>query len=152
LDLQLPVLSVPITTNVVSSNTAQARCTPYNIMWLSLSVNCDRSVVFSCSPVSSFNKTVCHDLAEILLKVELNTINLNKPDLHLYLSLLCWQYFQIIICLNWWPHFFFQTVDKLFHDYDVNNNNVLDPTELANLNLYFMMRIPRLGLKKKGNS
>ena len=48
--------------------------------------------------------------------------------------------------------FFFQTVDKLFHDYDVNNNNVLDPTELANLNLYFMMRIPRLGLKKKGNS
>jgi len=47
LDLQLPVLSVPITTNVVSSNTAQTRCTPYNIMWLSLSLTCDRSVVFS---------------------------------------------------------------------------------------------------------
>jgi len=25
--------SVPITTNVVSSNSAQARCTRYNIMW-----------------------------------------------------------------------------------------------------------------------
>jgi len=25
--------SVPITTNVVSSNPAQARCTRYNIMW-----------------------------------------------------------------------------------------------------------------------
>jgi hypothetical protein len=25
--------SVPITTNIVSSNPAQARCTQYNIMW-----------------------------------------------------------------------------------------------------------------------
>ena len=30
---QLPMQSVPITTNVVSSNTTQARCTQYNIMW-----------------------------------------------------------------------------------------------------------------------
>jgi len=29
----LPVQSVPITTNVVISNTAQARCAQYNIMW-----------------------------------------------------------------------------------------------------------------------
>jgi hypothetical protein len=29
---QLPVQSVPITTNVVSSNPAQARCTRYSIM------------------------------------------------------------------------------------------------------------------------
>jgi hypothetical protein len=36
--------SVSITTNVVSSNPAQAR---YNIMWYSLSVTCDRSMVFS---------------------------------------------------------------------------------------------------------
>ena len=32
LDLQLPMQSVPITTNVVSSNPAQARCIRYNIM------------------------------------------------------------------------------------------------------------------------
>ena len=33
LDLQLPMQSVPITTNVVSLNPAQARCTRFNIMW-----------------------------------------------------------------------------------------------------------------------
>jgi len=38
--------SMPITTNVVSSNHAQARCTRYHIMWWSLSVTCDRSVGF----------------------------------------------------------------------------------------------------------
>jgi hypothetical protein len=32
LDLQLPMQSVPITTEVVSSNPAQMRCTQYNIM------------------------------------------------------------------------------------------------------------------------
>jgi hypothetical protein len=32
LDLQLPVQSVPITTNVVSLNPAQTKCTRYNIM------------------------------------------------------------------------------------------------------------------------
>ena len=32
LDLYLPMQSVPITTNVLSSNPAQARCTRYNIM------------------------------------------------------------------------------------------------------------------------
>ena len=31
LDLQLPMQSVPITTNVVTSNPAQARCNRYNI-------------------------------------------------------------------------------------------------------------------------
>jgi hypothetical protein len=36
----------------VSSNLTQARCTRYNIMWWSLSVTCDRSVVFfGCSGV-----------------------------------------------------------------------------------------------------
>jgi hypothetical protein len=33
LDVQLPMQSVAITTNIVSSNLAQARCTRYNIMW-----------------------------------------------------------------------------------------------------------------------
>ena len=32
LDLQLPMKSVPITTEVVSSNSTQVRCTRYNIM------------------------------------------------------------------------------------------------------------------------
>ena len=45
--LQLPMQPVCITTNVVSLNTAQARCTRYNIMWSRLSVTYDRSVVFS---------------------------------------------------------------------------------------------------------
>jgi hypothetical protein len=50
LGLQLPMQSVPITTDVVSSNLDQGEV--YNIMWKSLSVTCDRSVVFSGS--SSF--------------------------------------------------------------------------------------------------
>jgi hypothetical protein len=33
LDLRLTMQSVPITTNVVSSNPTQVRCTRYNIMW-----------------------------------------------------------------------------------------------------------------------
>jgi hypothetical protein len=32
-----------------------------------------------CNPVSSTNKTDCHDITEILLKVVLNTINKTKP-------------------------------------------------------------------------
>jgi hypothetical protein len=36
LDLQLPMQTVPIITNVVSSNPAQTRFTQYNIMWLCL--------------------------------------------------------------------------------------------------------------------
>jgi len=47
LDLQLPMQSVSITTDVVSSNLDQGEV--YNIMRLSLSVSCDRSVVFSVS-------------------------------------------------------------------------------------------------------
>jgi hypothetical protein len=65
---------VPITTNVVGSNTAQARCTPYNIMWSSLVVTWSRSVVYPDTPVSSIKKTDRHNIAEILLKVVLNTI------------------------------------------------------------------------------
>ena len=46
----------------------------------SLSVTCDRSVVFSGMPVSSTNKTDRHNITEILLKVVLNTINLNQTS------------------------------------------------------------------------
>ncbi len=55
--------SVPIT-NSVSSNSGQAMCTRYNIM--------------------STNKTERHDIAEILLKVALNTTT-PKPLSHQYL-------------------------------------------------------------------
>ena len=47
LDLQLPMQSVPITTDVVSLNLDQGEV--YNIMWSSLSVIHDRSAIFSGS-------------------------------------------------------------------------------------------------------
>ena len=54
--VQLTVQPVPITTNVVSSNPAQAWCTP----------------------VSSTIKHDRHDITEILLKVTLSTIKQTK--------------------------------------------------------------------------
>ena len=45
-----------------------------------VSVTCSRTVVFS---VSSTNKTDHHDITEILLRVVLNTINLNPFGSHL---------------------------------------------------------------------
>jgi len=41
-------------------------------------------------PVSSTNKTDRHDIAEILLKVALNTINLNLLLHHQFLKILFW--------------------------------------------------------------
>jgi hypothetical protein len=45
LELQLPMHSVPITTDDMSLNLDQGEV--YNSMWSNLSVTCDRSVVFS---------------------------------------------------------------------------------------------------------
>jgi hypothetical protein len=56
--------SVHITTNVVSSSPVQARCTQYTY---------GRLVFLQGTPVSPTNKTDRHDIAEILLKVALNT-------------------------------------------------------------------------------
>jgi hypothetical protein len=72
---KLPAQSMTITTNVVRSNPTKVRCTWYNIMWSSLSVTCDRSVVFST------NKTDHHKITEILLRVALSTI---KPTNQLH--------------------------------------------------------------------
>ena len=51
--------------------------------------------------VSSTNKTDCHDIDEILLKVALNTINKAKPQLHVsyYWALitLLWQFLTCLI-------------------------------------------------------
>ena len=52
--------SVPITTDVVNSNLDQGEL--YRIMWQSLSVIFDRSVIFSGPPVSSSIKTDRHNI------------------------------------------------------------------------------------------
>ena len=75
LDLQLPMQSVPITNNVVSSKLTHGEV--YSITTL-----CDKvcqwltaSQWFSPSTlVSSANKTDSHDITEILLKLALNSI------------------------------------------------------------------------------
>ena len=56
------------TTNTMSLNPARARCTRYNI------VTWSRSWFSPGTPIYSYNKTDRHDIAEILLKVALNTI------------------------------------------------------------------------------
>jgi hypothetical protein len=61
----------PIATNVASSNHAQA------IQHVIKFASNSRSVISLGTPVSSINKTGSHDITEILLKVALNTINLN---------------------------------------------------------------------------
>jgi hypothetical protein len=72
-DLQLPVQSVPITTNVVSSNSDHRRGVPDPTL-------CDKvcqrlAAGLWISPVSSTNKTDRH-ITEILLNVALNNITL----------------------------------------------------------------------------
>jgi hypothetical protein len=60
-----------------------ARCTQYNVMWQKLSVTCGGGF---CPGTlgSSTNKTNYHDIAEILLKVALNTILFITLILHLF--------------------------------------------------------------------
>jgi hypothetical protein len=58
-----------------------------------LSVSCDRAVVFPGTPVSSINKIDRHDIAEILLKVALNTTTItpcpySNHHFHIVLSIL----------------------------------------------------------------
>jgi hypothetical protein len=48
----------------------------------------------SGTPVSSTNKTDRHDIAEILLKVALNTINQIKPSIQSY------EFKQLVITLD----------------------------------------------------
>jgi hypothetical protein len=69
--------SVPITTKVVSSNPVHGEV--YSIHYAIKFVSDLRQVsgFTPDTPVSSTNKTYLHDITEILLKVVLNTINLN---------------------------------------------------------------------------
>ena len=69
--------------NMVLDFAIQFMYISYSLVYvINLSVKCGRLVVFSrFSPGpldSSTNKTDSHDIAEILLKVALNTINLNQ--------------------------------------------------------------------------
>ena len=80
--LQLPIQSVPITINVVSSNPANLNGEVYLIQHYVISL----SVTYVCGflqvlRVSSTIKTDRHDITEILLKVALNTITLTQPHL-----------------------------------------------------------------------
>ena len=72
MDLQLlvPVQSVHITTNVVSSNPAQVKV--YSRQHYAIKFVSD--LWCSGTPVSSANKIDCQDVTEILLNVALNTI------------------------------------------------------------------------------
>ena len=88
--------SVPITTDIVSSNLDQVRCTTL----------CDK--VCQClatgqwfspgSPVSSTNKTDRHDITEILLKVALNTIKQTNSHSS-YSNHSCHVYHQMIFII-----------------------------------------------------
>jgi len=65
------VQSVPITTNIVSSNPVHGKV--YLIQHYVIKFVSDLQQVGT--PVSSTNKTDRHDITEILFKVALNTIN-----------------------------------------------------------------------------
>jgi len=65
-----------------------ARCIRYNIIWCSLPVTFDRSVVFFGYSDFHANKTDLHDITEILLKVALNTINQTNQLYHCIIYLL----------------------------------------------------------------
>ena len=81
-NVQLPVQSVPIATNAVSSNPAVVSSHPihgkvYRIQHyvIRFVIDLRQGQWFSQgTPVSLTNKTDRHDIAEILLKVALNTI------------------------------------------------------------------------------
>jgi hypothetical protein len=65
MDLQLPMQSVPITTNAVSSNPFQANCTRYNIMWLSLSVTCGRFNFICWLQLEESEVEMCDEIYEV---------------------------------------------------------------------------------------
>ena len=82
LDLQLPVQSVPITTKVVSSNTVHSKV--YSIQHYVIKFVSGLQQVggfLRFPPINLTTITITHNIAEILLKVALNTIN---PNLNLY--------------------------------------------------------------------
>ena len=72
----LPLQSVPITTKNVSSNSVHGKV--YSMHHYKNVFNCQTAGRWFSpgTPVSSTNRTAHHDIAEILLKVALNTVNI----------------------------------------------------------------------------
>jgi len=68
-------------------------------MWLSLSVICGRWWFSLGIPVSSTNKTDCHDITEILLKVALNTIISNLTFINCIMTTRCLEKWTL---KSWW--------------------------------------------------
>ena len=66
--------------------------------------------------VSSTNKTDCHDITEILLKVALNTINLNPP------SLILWYKIQFGFHMTW-------CLSLKYEEKNVHMKNILWPIQ-----------------------
>ena len=91
LNLQLPMQSLSIITDVVSSNLIRVRCTTLCdkvCQWLATAL-----CFFPGPPVSSTNKTDRHDITEILLKVmkvALNTIKQTNNILDIIDSHVMW--------------------------------------------------------------
>jgi hypothetical protein len=100
LDLQLPMQSVPITTKIVSSNPIHGEV--YSIQNYVIKFVSDLLQVCGFFRVLN-NKTDCHDITEILLKVALNTIKPNQNHIYLYLLFVkmknCIEYVNILIKL-----------------------------------------------------
>jgi hypothetical protein len=68
--------SVPITTNVVSLNPAHGRGVPDTALCDKVCQGLANGQWFSPgTPISTTNKTDCHEITEIFKKVVLNTIN-----------------------------------------------------------------------------
>jgi hypothetical protein len=69
--------SVPIsiTTNIVTSNPTEEKCTQCKILWIKFVSDLQQfGGFYPGTPVSSTNKTDPHNITEVLLKVALNTI------------------------------------------------------------------------------
>ena len=91
--------SVPITTNIVSLNPALARCSWIHHYEMKFVSNLRQVGSFPpVTPVSSTNKTDCHDIAEILFKVVLNTIN--KPKNVVIVETICLKSVVNFTCRN----------------------------------------------------
>ena len=117
LDLHQYILSLPITTKVMC-------CARYISVWF-LSVSCFRPEGFyMCSGylwlplATSNNKTQCHEIIEILFKVELNTDNIST-----------------------YIHFIRQTKRRKLHKYSLYNNK----SSQSNMICFFICYIYQSG-------
>jgi hypothetical protein len=86
LDLHLPMYKAPINNDFLDPNIVHGEVYSIQHFLKCVSEICGRSVYFSPgTPITSTNKTTCHDIAELLLKVTLNFISLAYIYLQLHL-------------------------------------------------------------------